>query len=65
MQFMTEQRIHYQDDISLLSCVDIDEVLKFLLPRRDVTEAEVLRQLAIRHVKRQASIDAAYQKQQE
>ena len=62
MLFMTEQRIQYQDDISLLSCVDIVEVLKFLLPRRDVTEDEVLRQLAVRHVKRQGSIDAAYQK---
>ena len=65
MLFMTEQRIHYQDDIPLLSCPDIVEVLKFLLPRRDVTEEEVLRQLLVRHIKRQASIDAAFQKQQE
>ena len=63
MLFMTEQRIRYVDDIPLLSCNDITEVLKFFLPRRDVTEKEVLKQIAIRHEKRQASIDAAYEKQ--
>jgi len=65
MLFMTEQRIYYKDDIPLLSCSDITSVLKFMLPRRDVTQDEILRQLAVRHEKRQASIDAAYEKQQE
>ncbi len=65
MLFMTEQRIHYKDDIPLLSCSDIVSVLKFMLPRRDVTEDEILRQLTVRHVKRQASIDYAYKKQKE
>jgi hypothetical protein len=35
-----------------------------VLPRKDITEDEVLRQLEVRHRKRQASIDAAYRKQQ-
>ncbi len=65
MLFMTEQRIHYKDDVPLLSCNDIVAVLKFMLPRRDINENEVLRQLEVRHIKRQASIDAAYEKQQE
>lgn len=63
MLFMTEQRIHYEDDIPLLSCCDITEVLKFVLPRRDVTEEEILRQIVVRHQKRQDSIDATYRKQ--
>ena len=63
MLFMTEQRISYQEDIPLLSCSDITEVLNYLLPRRDVTEEEILRQLVVRHKKRQASIDTAYKKQ--
>jgi hypothetical protein len=65
MLFMTEQRIYYKEDIPLLSCSDITSVLKFMLPRRDVTQDEILRQLAVRHEKRQASIDAASEKQQE
>ena len=63
MLFTTEQRIRYMDDIPLLSCNDITEILKFLLPHRDVTEKEALKQIAIRHEKKQASIDAACEKQ--
>ncbi len=63
MLFMTEQRLHHQLEIPLLSCADITTLLKSILPRRDVTEYEILRQLDIRHVKRQASIDYARKKQ--
>jgi hypothetical protein len=38
-------------------------VLKSILLRLNITEAEVLRQLDERHRKGQASIDAAYEKQ--
>ena len=63
MLFMTEQRLQHQADIPLLSCGDITTVLKSILPRRDITEKEILRQLEIRHRKRQDSIDIAYEKQ--
>jgi len=63
MLFMTEQRIINQADIPLLSNADITTVLKSILPRRDITEEEVLRQLDVRHRKRQDSIDFAYEKQ--
>jgi len=63
MLFMIEQRFNYQNSIPLLSCADITILLKSILPRRDITEAEILRQLDKRHKKRQASIDYAYQKQ--
>ncbi|MEA3468849.1 MAG: transposase [Thermodesulfobacteriota bacterium] len=63
MLFMIEQRLHHQVEIPLLSCADITTLLKSILPRRDVTEDEILRQLQIRHKKRQASIDHEYKKQ--
>lgn len=63
MLFMLEQRITNKTDIPLLSCADIAVILKATLPRRDVTEAEMLGQLEKRHRKRQASIDSAYEAQ--
>ena len=63
MLFMVEQRLHHQAGVPLLSCADITRLLKSLLPRQDVGEAEIIRQLCKRHEKRQASIDFAYDKQ--
>ena len=61
--FMLEERLLHQKTVSLLSTADITTLLKHFLPRRDVSADEVLRQLEVRHKKRQASIDAAYRKQ--
>ncbi|MFV0438898.1 MAG: hypothetical protein ACK5PS_16080, partial [Desulfopila sp.] len=63
MLFMLQERLRHKETVSLLSCTDIVELLRFFLPRRDVTEEEVLRQLQVRHAKRQASIDYAFEKQ--
>lgn len=63
MLFMVEQRLYHQVGIPLLSCADITKLLKSILPRRDVNEDEIIRQLCKRHEKRQASIDFAYEKQ--
>lgn len=65
MLFMTEERLLHKESIKLLSCTDIVQLLKTILPRRDITVTEVLRQIGIRHKKRQASIDSARRKQQE
>lgn len=62
MLFMIEQRLHYQLEIPLLSCTDITTLLRSILPRRDVTMDEILRQLEKRHKKRQASTDYARKK---
>jgi hypothetical protein len=51
MLFMTEQHLLHQLDIPLLSCADIATLLKSILPRRDATEDEILKQLKIRHKK--------------
>jgi hypothetical protein len=53
----------YQEEIPLLSCNDIETLLRIFLPRRDVEPDEVVRQMEKRHRKRQASIDNAFNKQ--
>ena len=65
MLFMIEQRLYHQVGVPLLSCADITTLLKSILPRRDVGEGEIIRQLRERHRKRQASIDFAYEKQRD
>ena len=65
MLFLLEERIQSKDKVPLLSCYDLTTMLKHYLPRRDITEKEVIRQLLIRHRKRQASIDSAYRIQKD
>ncbi len=64
MLFMLKERIEYREDYPLLSCADIETLLAHFLPRRDVGVDEVIRQMAVRHQKRQASIDFAYAQQE-
>jgi SRSO17 transposase len=63
MLFMLKRRLSNKDEYPLLSCSDIQTLLKHFLPRRDVTVEEVLRQMEVRHRKRQSSIDSARRKQ--
>ena len=63
MLFMVEERERYQEEIPLLSCHDIETLLRTFLPRRDVDPDEVVRQIEKRHRRRQASIDNAFNKQ--
>jgi len=63
MLFMLEHRLSNKDEYHLLSCSDIQTLLKHFLPRRDVTVEEVLRQMEVRHRKRRSSIDSARRKQ--
>ena len=64
MLFMLKERIAHREDYPLLSCADIETLLAHFLPRRDVGVEEVIRQMQVRHQKRQASIDSAHAKQQ-
>ena len=61
--FMLEERIAQNDSYPLLSCSDIQTLLKSLLPRRDLDREEVIRQMEKRHHKRLAAIEAKYRKQ--
>jgi len=63
MLFMLETRIDNKESRPLLSCGDIETLLAHFLPRRDVTKAEVIRQMEFRHHQRQVSIAFAYHRQ--
>jgi SRSO17 transposase len=60
MQFMLQSRIEHADAHPFLSCYDIQILLATTLPdRRHDDEAEVMRQMQIRHQKRQAGMNSA------
>ena len=63
MLFMLEVRREHKQELPLLSCHDVVEVLRVLLPRSNVSYKDIIEQLKERHRRRQASIDAAYAKQ--
>jgi SRSO17 transposase len=63
MLFLLEERQYNQSAMPLISCTDVVELLCCALPSRKVDGQELLRQIKLRHEKRQASIDAAYAKQ--
>ena len=63
MLFTLEERLLHQQTHPLLSGTDIRALLNHFLPRRDATLEEVLRQMEVRHRKRQAAIDSARRRQ--
>ena len=64
MLFLLEERQLHPQTRPLLSGRDVRALLNHFLPRRDTTLEEVLRQMEVRHRKRQAATDSAYRKQQ-
>ena len=58
MLFILAERIYHKDTYPLLSCTDIEDLLARFLPRRDVTEEEVIFQLEQRHRHRQNAIES-------
>lgn len=63
MLFMLNERIHHKDTYPLLSCSDIEELLAHFLPRRDVSQEEVLLQLEQRHTQREKAIESHARRQ--
>jgi len=63
MLFMLEERIRAAQTYPLLSCSDIEELLRHFLPKRAVIKEDVIAQMEKRHEKRLASIQQAYRKQ--
>lgn len=55
MLFLLEERLACRDSCPLLSSTDVRTLLALFLPRRQVTVEEVLRQLDVRHRKRQSA----------
>jgi len=60
MVFMLEVKLEQHRDVSLLTVADIVALLAHYLPRRDLDEEELFRQMERRHKQRQESIDSAY-----
>ncbi len=58
MLFMLSERISHEETYPLLSCADIEKLLTHFLPRRDVTEEEVIFQLEERHRMRQKAMES-------
>jgi SRSO17 transposase len=65
MQFMLSQRLHMKDDVPLLSCRDIQELLAITLPNRQLSEDDVAMIIEARHRKRQLAIESAARCQKE
>jgi SRSO17 transposase len=53
--FILKQRVSHGDEAPLLSANDIRELLMFLLPTKKYTYKELVRQMEVRHAKRQAA----------
>jgi SRSO17 transposase len=49
LHFMLTERHEHKTTLPLLSCADIEVMLAHFLPRRDMDEAEVIRQMEYRH----------------
>lgn len=64
MLFMLKTRLSNKNDYPLLSCHDVKLMLAYFLPRRDTSFEEIQRQMEVRHIKRQSSIDSATRKQE-
>ena len=59
MLFQLRERMLYADEVPLMSCADVVQLLVNFLPRRAVTAEDVLAQLRLRHQKRKAAIESA------
>jgi len=59
MQFMLQSRLDNMDAHPYLSCYDIQILLATTLPDRRDSEEEVMRQMQIRHQKRQAAMESS------
>ena len=64
MRFILEERLLHHQPRPLLSGADSRALLNQVLPRRDTTGDEVIRQMERPHRKRQAAIDSTYHRQQ-
>jgi SRSO17 transposase len=62
--FLLEERIFSKDDMPLLSCADLVEMLAATLPSKNRSVDEIAAAIALRHDKRQRAIDSAFKCQE-
>lgn len=58
--FLLDERILNADEVPLLSCADLVELLSAMLPTRDRTLDDIVAAMENRHRKRQQAIDSAF-----
>lgn len=58
MLFMLKTKAQTRESHPLLSCADVEGLLAQFLPRRRLSPEDVLRQMVLRHRRRQAAIDS-------
>jgi hypothetical protein len=58
MLFMLDERMRHLETYPLLSFSDIEDLLSRFLPRRDVSQKEVIRQIEYRHRQRKSAIES-------
>jgi len=61
--FMVKERLLNHKTVNLLSCQDIVDLLSYYLPRKDLTEEGVFRNLQKRHEQRRQAIESAKRQQ--
>lgn len=61
--FLLRERQIQSETLPLLSAGDVKVLLARVLPRRDQTLEEIIRQIQLRHQQRQSAIDSAYRRQ--
>ena len=61
--FLLRERQIQSEALPLLSAGDVKVLLARVLPRRDQTLEEIVRQIQVRHQQRQSAIDSAYKRQ--
>jgi len=64
MLFMLLVRREHRNEIPLLSCRDVVDILRVLLPQNNVTFLDIIVLILLRHRRRQSSINSAYAKQE-
>ncbi|MBF0614927.1 MAG: IS701 family transposase [Magnetococcales bacterium] len=63
MLFMLEERRLQEEAIPLLSCGDIEQLLKQFLPKKNINKHDVILEMERRHKRRASSIRSAYTRQ--
>ncbi len=61
--FMVKERLLNHKTVNLLSCQVIVDLLSYYLPRKDITEEGVFKNLQKRHKQRSQAIESARRKQ--
>ena len=56
MLFMLKTKIKYKNEHHLLTSYDVRILLYHFLPKREISQEEVLRQMLVRHQQRKKSI---------